>query len=617
MTTCAATAPVEAVPAPATEAGPGSATGVGTVVLDAWAARSCPVKTQHRFDPRTPPPAAAPTAPDDPLALRAEAARRHRAVVLERLIDRCTGRVADLRLLAADGPEVQAAATRRALADGVDVVVGAVLPLDLAGHRSGAPDLLVRGADAGDGHPTYHPVLAVWHKVLTTGTARPAPDGADDTDADRPLLPWTSFEHPSPVDLRHRAGPALRLRSEERDLRQLAHQHRMLVAAGYGAATAWGGLVGTDDDHDPTLTWVDLAEPLLRTYDPEVAGGYRLESPLERYDAAFARRLAVAEAARRGEPLLEPVVVRECATCPWWTTCRSRLDDDDVSVRIDRGALDRTEVEALRGLGTGTVSALASVDLDAFLPGYLERVPRRSHAESRLRTAARRARLLESGVPFVRETSGPIAVRGADVEVDLDIESSADGRVYLWGFWVERPGATDEPGDADPGTAGPAPCGEYVAFAAFRDLDEQAETDLAVEAFTWLRALVGSGPSVAVYHYSGYEPSQIDALAQRSDAPTLAWASAFAREGFVDLLEVVKEHWFGVSGLGLKLVAAHAGFAWRDEDPGGLNSQRWFADAVHAAGEDARAAAQSRVLAYNEDDVLATRWVRAWLRVQT
>ncbi|GAB2585771.1 TM0106 family RecB-like putative nuclease [Microlunatus antarcticus] len=609
MTTCAplplAPDRTDGASAPTTPPAPSRA-----LVLDAWAARSCPVKTQHRFDPHVPARVVVPAAPDDPLALRAEAARRHEAVVLERLIARCTGRVVDLRLLAADGPEVQAAATRSALADGVDVVVGGVLPLDLAGHRSGAPDLLVRGADGPDGHPTYHPVLVVWHKVLTATTTTPAEEGAE-----VPGLPWTSFARPSPVELRRRPGLALRLRSEERDLRQLAHHHRLLQAAGFGAATAWGGLVGTDpptgrDDTDPTVSWCDLEEPLLRTYDPDVAGGYRLESALERYDAAFARRLAVAEAARRGEPLLEPVVVRECPTCAWWPTCRARLDDDDVSLRIDRGALDRTEVEALRDLGTGTVTTLAGADLDALLPAYLERVPRRSHAESRVRTAARRARLLVGGVPFVRETSGPIDVRGAGVEVDLDIESSAEGRVYLWGFWVERPGHAG---------AAPAAEGEYVAFAAFRDLDEQAETALAVEAFTWLLALVeAEGPDgVAVYHYSGYEPTQIDALARRSGDPVLAWASAYAREGFVDLLDVVKEHWFGVSGLGLKLVAAHAGFAWRDDDPGGLNSQRWFADAVHGPDPEIRAVAEARVLAYNEDDVLATRHVRAWLRDQT
>ena len=607
---------------PETPAAPTTAAG-RPLLLDAWAAGSCPVKTQHRFDPQTVRPEAPPPAADDPVALRAEARDRHRAVVLEALIDACAGRVVDLRLLAADGSEVQVAATRRALADGADVVVGGVLPVDVEGHRSGAPDLLVRGADRADGRPGYHPALVVWHQTLAAVAPPRADAPAVDAAAagaapDRPAgatVAWTSFAAPSPAAVRRRSDVTLRTRSLERDLRRLAHHHRLLEAAGHAAepatGPAWGGLVGTDRvvdpaaGHPPALVWCDLGEPLLRTYDPEVPGGYRLEAVLERYDAAFARRTRVAEAARRGEPLLEPVVVRECSSCAWWPTCRAALDDDDVSVRIDRGALGREEVEALRGLGAGTVHALAAADLDALLPHYLPRVPRRSHAESRLRTAARRARLLQGGVPFVRETSGPIAVPGATLEVDLDIESSADGRVYLWGFWVERP------------AAGP---GEYVAFSAFRDLDEAGETALAVAAFTWLRDLVeaeaGAAPGrgVAVYHYSAYEVSQVDALAQRSGDPVLAWASAYAHAEFVDLLDVVKEHWFGVSGLGLKLVATHAGFRWRDDDPGGLNSQAWFADAVHDPDPAARAAAEARVLAYNEDDVLATRHLRAWLR---
>ena len=61
-------------------AAPPTATGTDAprpVVLDAWAARSCPVKTQHRFDPRQAPPVPVPPAADDPLVLRAEAARRY------------------------------------------------------------------------------------------------------------------------------------------------------------------------------------------------------------------------------------------------------------------------------------------------------------------------------------------------------------------------------------------------------------------------------------------------------------------------------------------------------------------------------------------------------------
>ena len=186
------------------------------------------------------------------------------------------------------------------------------------------------------------------------------------------------------------------------------------------------------------------------------------------------------------------------------------------------------------------------------------------------------------------------------MEIDFDIESAVNGRVYLWGFLVQR---------AD----GPA---VYHEFSRFADLDEAAELDLAREAFEWLRSVVETGEPVLVYHYSGYEVAKIRALADRAADPLLDWAAAYAEEQFVDLLEIVKAHYFGVAGLGLKLMATHAGFAWRDDDPGGLNSQVWFAEAVHAESPPARAAARQRVLEYNEDDVIATSQLRAWLRAQ-
>jgi predicted RecB family nuclease len=121
---------------------------------------------------------------------------------------------------------------------------------------------------------------------------------------------------------------------------------------------------------------------------------------------------------------------------------------------------------------------------------------------------------------------------------------------------------------------------------------------------------------VAVFHYSGYEVAKISELARREHDELLDWAAGYAEEHFVDLLEIVKGHYFGVSGLGLKLMARHVGFSWRDDDPGGLNSQLWFAEAVHGATAELRAQARRRVLEYNEDDVAATNHVRAWLRAQ-
>src|ERR1035437_6691130 len=84
---------------------------------------------------------------------------------------------------------------------------------------------------------------------------------------------------------------------------------------------------------------------------------------------------------------------------------------------------------------------------------------------------------------------------------------------------------------------------------------------------------------------------------------------------FFDLFEVVRGHFFGTYGLGLKQVAhAGSGFSWRDDNPGGLNSQSWFADAVHAETEAVRAGLTQRVLDYNEGDVRATYALRRWLR---
>ena len=560
-------------------------------LLDAAAAASCPVKTQYRFTPgaarpddRRLQPTGADRAAggsgagraDDPRRVRAEIERDRVAVLLVSMIEQAEDRLVDLRPLGRGDPDAHRTATARAVADGVPVVLGPALPPDQTRHRTGAPDLLVRGADTARG-AVYHPVAVRARTVIeTVGPGREDPEPAD--------LCFTTLTRPRPIEVERRPGATVRLSRHQRDLRELAHHHRLLEAAGWAADRAWAGLLGPGpDDGPPVLVWIDLDEPTL-----------------QRYDQAFARRLDVAQAAVRQEPpLLEPVVVRECQTCPWWQHCRDRLNPDDVSVRIDRGALDRREVERLRVLGFGTVAALAEADLDELLPSYLPFVAHRSRPEDRLRTAQRRARMLRRGVDFARESTDPIKVPRAGVEVDLDLESAADGRTYLWGFWVERPAQPDS--------------GRYISFGRFADLDDEAESALAVQALTWLRALVETEPSVAVYHYSAYEVERIQALAAREEHPTLRWAAGYAADRFVDLLPVVQQHYFGVHGLGLKLIAGYAGFGWRDQDPGGLNSQQWFADAAHGRDHQIRAAARQRVLDYNEDDVRATRHLRRWL----
>jgi len=579
----------------------------GTILLDEYAARSCPVKTQNAFNPtvslETPNQRASVKA-NEGLTELFDGGAQFQEAVLEQLINTCPGRIVDLRQLSASTHEVQIEACVRAMSSGAQLIIGGSLPVDLLGHRLGDPDLLIRGADGASGSPAYHPVEVKWHRIIAH--ARPA-DG--DTEEPR-VLRYSTLADPGAEAALSISGYELRIGSRLADFLQLAHYHRMLQACGFGAEPAFGGVIGTDDLFEaPVLVWADLGEPQVRTFSRSSPEGWRLRSFLERYEYEQSFRLKIAAVAQQQtgqsdqdpELLVRPIVNRECPRCQWWEHCLPQLDPDDVSLRLDKTPLDMREIATLRQHGITTITDLGDADLDQLMEWYLPEVTHREGAEGRIRVAARRARMLLDGVSFDRETTGPIEMPQAAVEIDLDIESSLDGRIYLWGFLIQQ---TDRSGAV------------YHEFSRFDDLDDRAEAALAVDAFSWLRSIVESTPSVVVFHYSGYEIAKIIELARREHDELLDWAAAYAEEHFVDLLEVVKAHYFGVSGLGLKLMARHVGFSWRDEDPGGLNSQLWFAEAVHGETAEIRAQARRRVLEYNEDDVTATSQVREWLRAQ-
>ena len=108
----------------------------------------------------------------------------------------------------------------------------------------------------------------------------------------------------------------------------------------------------------------------------------------------------------------------------------------------------------------------------------------------------------------------------------------------------------------------------------------------------------------------------LKALADRTEDPLLRWGADYAEHEFVDLLEIIKTHYFGVSGLGLKSIAQYAGFRWRDADPGGLNSQTL----VRRRRARQRRVTASRPVAAcwstTRTTSSATGWLRAWLRAQ-
>lgn len=551
--------------------------------LDPYAARSCALKVHNAFHPGLVKPEVPPVRTGFP------GGAEFSAMVYERILAGQAS-VADLRGLAGQPSDVQEQACLAALADGIDVIIAGLLPRAWEEHRAGRPDLLIRDPAGG-----YVPGMVRYQRVV-------------DVRRDDLAFTWSAL---GDLPRRHR-GTGWRYRWHWRwaNALQLAHLWRMLGPIGQQAASGpWGVIVGNDEvgPDGVRATWLDLTEPAVPPAPSQVEP--RAEpsdhvppvSALDRYDHEFGYRVELAERAAGADPddppLLHPVVSYECSYCPWWTLCRAELDDDDVSLRVSKPPLDHHEITALRAAGVTTVHELAASDLDELLPGYLPRVTHRPGAEDRLRLAQRRSRLLANGVQLERTTHGPIALPSAPLEVDIDVETSREDRVYLWGFWV-----SDNNGG-----------GRYEEFSSFTDLDDAAERALARRAMAWLHDLVADSDAL-VFHYSDYEVVRLHRLASPDDE-LMQWAVRFADDHFVDLFQAVRQHFFGAGGLGLKVVASEgAGFHWRDDDPGGLNSMRWFEEAVHAPTEDSRTQARTRVLEYNEDDVKATWQLRRWLR---
>lgn len=569
------------------------------ILLDAWAARSCPVKTQNAYDPALSEPVGDPR--DDELFAGAEA---HLTVICDALA--AVTDAVDLRsvTLSVAGRRV---ATRRAMDAGAPVIVCPELPSSPQEHRTGSPDALVLAGKRADGGPGYLPVIVKDYLVLESHHTL-----AEFT--------WVSpLNDPDPRHARMSLDQTFRA-GRERALIQAAHHWRLLEDLGLVATPdecpshrRLVGLVGHDEigilDDALAVSWLDLDHKFIRTFSRSSASGWRRRSVLDRYDHEHTFRVSVAEhAIAGGEPMVAPIVVRECESCQWWAICEPRLDDADLSLRISKAPLDVREISTLRRLGVSTVDDLADADLGELLPVYLPEVQHRPRPEQRLRAAARRARLIRQGVQLERNDEGPIEVASSRLELDFDIETSPDGRVYLWGFEVSDPERLLD------STTGDVPY--YVAFSEFADMGDDDENALAARAIAWLDEIVSAYPETIVVHYSDYEIVHLRHFGHVcQDVETRQAVRRLLDSGcFVDLFTTVKAHFFGVNGIGLKVVAnAGAGFSWRDPDPGGLNSQTWWDLAVHDPDPQVREASRTRVMEYNEDDVKATLAVRRWL----
>jgi len=351
--------------------------------------------------------------------------------------------------------------------------------------------------------------------------------------------------------------------NRRRDLYQVAHYRSLLLEAGYASDRALAGVVGSENPY--VCLWVDLSDGESPLWDEYQFHRQRTDNAI-----AFGRL-------HTDTPLEEPWQRGECARCDWENLCRSQLVAvNDVTLLTNVSAKERRE---LATTGIRRIDQIAGLE-----PGD----PRIGNPSIVFQARARTAQRLLRFTP-VQE---PLNVPSAEIEVDFDIETYR-GSIYLAGFLTTRD----------------ASC-VYEPIADWTGTHD-GERELVREMFEKLATI--SQPQSLVLHWTDYEQRALFEAGQRHELSIPGYASVqdWFEQNAVDLCDWTRKNLVSPNGYSLKVVAPLSGFSWRDDDPGGRQSEIWFERFIQGDGD-----MRERLLQYNEDDVLAQLTIRHWLRDQ-
>jgi uncharacterized protein len=273
-----------------------------------------------------------------------------------------------------------------------------------------------------------------------------------------------------------------------------------------------------------------------------------------------------------------PFLKSGCKHSPWYSLCVDETKEcDDVSL-IYR--LSQNDQRRFYEIGIRTVRDLAAANLDD-IRARLEDWP-----FDKVLKFYNQAQVLVSKEPMIIKKS-----KFPDVanEIYFDIESDpTDGIDYLLGILVKHKGK--EP--------------EYKYFLAN---DKKDEERIWREFLDFLEGL----DDFVIYHYSFYEREVFRRLSQKYGI-SMALDNKF-KNNTIDL------HWSLIEAAilplyfySLKDVAKYLGFTWQAEDAGGAESVVWYNEYLETGNKKI----MDKIIKYNEDDVLATLYLKEWLETQ-
>ena len=313
------------------------------------------------------------------------------------------------------------------------------------------------------------------------------------------------------------------------------------------------------------------------------------EVDLTLFAATYAEIRARFAAVQSGtEPTVPGWKTAACPQCGWRDRCwRILVETDDLTTMPAIGIPKR---EKLWAIGVKTVADLAAADSE--LLGKTKGLGKVA------RSWPARARAVKSGTAVLIEPWTPPVV---DFEISYDVENLTDPFVYLHGLLIRPTGGRPF---GDPRFTS-ADFGSFEPIIAGPTESEESVWNRFLQKVEQLTRL----GSFSVLIYSPHERGVLRRL-------KAAYGGSEALERFeaamIDLCKVVKRSVIlPTDGDGLKVVAKHIGFKWRDSDPGGSQSIGWWKEYVEDPINNE--ALRDRVIDYNEDDVRASFAIRDWL----
>lgn len=301
-----------------------------------------------------------------------------------------------------------------------------------------------------------------------------------------------------------------------------------------------------------------------------VDGDYESFDP-DHFATEFGRALDEVRALVAGTGRSEPVLGSACHLCHWYAKCRRWAEGvHDPTLLFGVGRVKFR----LKDVGLRTVEDIARMEVSDYIDGS-RKIPRLGR--DGLRRLKTRAHVRLAGVPQIRPGFTLPVVR-REIYFDIEDDPTRD-YTYLYG-WIEVEGGQTH---------------------AYRYLRSAAIEQEGVTARAFWNVLAGI-EDAAIYVYSAKERASLRRLMERYGLDEAVFERYVDQEYDLYSRLVLKFSDWPSYSYGIKHVARHAGFTWRDPDPGGANSIVWYNEYQR---DPSRHDLLQRILDYNEDDCRA------------